>query len=798
MRALRCSILTGAAATIATCAALATPAAAAAIEIRTLSSRADTVTGGDALVEISLPPALRGRAPKVTVGGRDVSAAFEPAGEGRLVGLVGGLPEGAARIRVQIGRRAAATLRIANRAAGGPVFAGPQLQPWRCTTEEHALGRALDARCNAATPVVRHLYKHALTGSFEPYDAQHPPAESHVARTTTDAGRTVPYVVRVERGTVDRGIYAFAVLADAWNGKLYVPYGGSCAARYSQPAPAAIEVSQSAPDGAVLLDRRLGRGYAVATSGLNTLGQNCNLVVSAEALSILKEHIAETLGPIRYTIGEGCSGGSMQQHFTASAYPGLLDGLLPSCSFPDLWSPLAELADCMLLDAYFTRDGGALWLDPLARAAAAGHSTVATCSAFVVIFADVWNPAATDALLVPCDPPRDQVYDRERNRAGVRCSVQDYQANIWGLRPDGFANRALDNVGVQYGLRPLLQGRITPEQFVHLNEHVGGLDIDGRPAPARMEADAPALGRAFRAAHVITGANLDRVPIIDLRGTGNAEVHTDFWSYATRERLKAAHGTAGNQVIWTTATDGFASVGLNLPLSPREDAFSLMDRWLAGVEADSGERSLAEKVLANKPAAAVDACYLPGRTTDAAACRAAFPVYANPRIAAGGPLSSDVVKCRLKPLRRNDYPAGLTDGQWTRLRAVFPGGVCDYDAQSLGREPSLTWPTFAGGPGGEPLGEAPVSRPAYVRGAGGLGLPSARRCVDGSLRFRASRGLGLARFYRDSRLVRTLRGSALRRPLTIALRARATVVRIRATTRGGRLVTAARRYRACG
>ena len=53
---------------------------------------------------------------------------------------------------------------------------------------------------------------------------------------------------------------------------------------------------------------------------------------------MLKEHIAETYGAIRYTIGTGCSGGSIQQYVIAADYPGLLDGIQPNCSFQDSWT----------------------------------------------------------------------------------------------------------------------------------------------------------------------------------------------------------------------------------------------------------------------------------------------------------------------------------------------------------------------------------------------------------------------------------------------------------------------------
>ena len=39
---------------------------------------------------------------------------------------------------------------------------------------------------------------------------------------------------------------------------------------------------------------------------------------------------------------------------------------------------------------------------------------------------------------------------------------------------------------------------------------------------------------------------------------------------------------------------------------------------------------------------------------------------------AGGPLTDDVMKCQLKPLRRDDYPVTFTDAQWAQLQQAFP------------------------------------------------------------------------------------------------------------------------------
>jgi len=48
---------------------------------------------------------------------------------------------------------------------------------------------------------------------------------------------------------------------------------------------------------------------------------------------------SDTYGEIKYTVGNGCSGGSIQQNTAASIFPGLLDGIQPSCDYPDSITP---------------------------------------------------------------------------------------------------------------------------------------------------------------------------------------------------------------------------------------------------------------------------------------------------------------------------------------------------------------------------------------------------------------------------------------------------------------------------
>src|SRR2546430_1135836 len=132
------------------------------IAIRVLSNRADLVSGGDALVELTLPTA-KGQL-QVSVAGRDARPAFRGIGARRYTGLIRGLRVGRNTLVARLGRRRA-RLAITNHPIGGPIFAGPQVEPWFCATEAWGLGRPENAQCDAM-PVVSYVYKSSSTGRF--------------------------------------------------------------------------------------------------------------------------------------------------------------------------------------------------------------------------------------------------------------------------------------------------------------------------------------------------------------------------------------------------------------------------------------------------------------------------------------------------------------------------------------------------------------------------------------------------------------------------------------------------------
>jgi hypothetical protein len=668
-------------------------------DVVALSNRPDLVSGGDVLVEVRLPAGARLAA--LHVGDRDVTGQLRPV-EGALRGLVSGLPAGRSTFVARTTDGAEGTLTVTNHPSTGPVFAGPQVQPWVCDTASHGLGAPQDKACSTPA-VVSWAYKSTVTGRFEDYDPDAPPAAPLVAATTTDRGVQAPYIVRVEKGVMDRGLYTIAVLADpskpwsavapqhTWNGKLASPFGGSCNPRHQQESVDTGPNELQPTLFSVLDDAKLGKGYMVAHNNLGNLGSNCNEVVAAEALMMLEEHNREQYGAIRFTIGYGCSGGSMLQHVIAASYPGLLDGIIPSCSFPDVWSTITESEDCHLLNRVF--DADPTWL-PHQRAAVSGYQTAATCTAFDKLPVNNTQSWLDPTNAAGCGDGM-TAYDPATRPHGTRCTIQDYQVALLGRRPDGFANRPFDNVGVEYGLRAFEAGTISAEQFVTLNERVGGDDIDWRPIASRTRGTG--LRNAYLGGRIVDGAALAGVPILDLRGSSNQEIHTDYHSWALRARLDAANGTHANQVIWTSHPQTID------PLVYAR-SFFVMDEWLTKIENDQRPLSHARKVVLDKPAQATDACFVAGQpVSDAAACSAAFPYYGDPRIAAGGRLAGGVLACALRPLARH---SGLTDDQWQRLRKVFPTGVCDPTRPGREHAPAVPWASYESG-APVPLGPVP-------------------------------------------------------------------------------------------
>ncbi|MCW2544908.1 MAG: N-acetylmuramoyl-L-alanine amidase [Frankiales bacterium] len=672
--------------------------------ITVLSGRADLVSAGDALVQVD-------QGARLSVNGHDVTRTFRNS-SGHLIGLVSGLHLGDNTLTARAAGRSS-SITLTNHPIGGPVFSGPQILPWAC-----AAGTT-GPQCNKK-PVYSFKYLPAgislvpgqAVGNQTPlqdYDPASPPPSPLIASTTTQTGVTVPFIVRQETGYLDRDEYRIAALyqpGKPWDGsrpqpqfnhKLVLTHGASCDTEYK---------TASAPD--VLNITALGAGFAVASHALDNAGHNCNIITQAESLVMTKERVIEQYGTLRYTIGSGCSGGSLVQQQVANAYPGVYQGISPQCSFTDAWSSAQQYLDYVMLLAYFKDPSrwtpGTVW-DPLAISQVLGHPNVANPVTFTTAIPNSGDPSRSCAGV-----PADKVFDPQTNPRGVKCTLQDYMVNVFGKRPDGFANRAFSNVGIQYGLVGLRKGLISPAQFVDLNNHLGGVDINGDISPNRIVPDLAGLKRVYTSGAANTATNLNKVAIIDLRGPDPGAFHDVYRTYAMRARLLRNFGTAANQVLWR------GQVPLLGDVNYVDQAILALDKWLGRIDADGRNLPLATKVIADKPGDVIDRCTNgAGVDIPSEVCDETVAAYATPRIASGGPVADDTLACSLKPLRRDDYSVAFTDGQWAVLRVSFPHGVCDYSKPSIAFHGVIPWQTYQDKAnkvvyGGKPLGPAPVSR----------------------------------------------------------------------------------------
>jgi hypothetical protein len=658
-----------------------------------LSSRPDMVTGGDALIEVRFPADVAGDEITVLAGGVDVTADFTLVDGARLVGLVEGLALGETVLEASAPGDTPAQLKVANYPRQGPMITGPHQSPFVCRTEASGLGPPIDEDCSVETRY-EYFYKN-MGGQFValPDPSQVP---GDVQKVAPGDGPMMNYIVRVERGTINRAVYQISTLYDPaapawtavapqphWGGKTFYYFRGGCGVGHHQGTLGAAE--DLAPF--LLADAPVAAGYAVMSSSLNTLGTNCNDVLTSESAMMVKERFIERYGVPRFTMGWGGSGGSMQQHMLAENYPGVLDGIVPMISYPDTLSVYPDIMDCPLMLYYFLVNDQGNFDAVAAQKAASGFASDQTCVQWFNGFGLFEDPTkGCDASI-----PADQIYHPMNNPDGVRCTLVDNLINILGTDPNtGFARRIYDNVGVQYGLAALNAGEITKEQFLHINEHIGGYGVDGAPVAARTEADADGLRAAYAGGRVIRGdLGLTSVPIIDLRYYTDlsGDIHDRVRSFSTRERLMRANGHFDNHVMIMSSPEAVIQGSFA--------AFIAMDAWLTAL-ADADQTDLPAAVVATRPPTLTDLCFLdPNMPAKPGVCEAELPIHSSPRMTAGAPLHNDTLKCALRPIDPDDYAVAFTAMEMARLAAAFPGGVCDWAAPGVEQVPALgTWQSF--------------------------------------------------------------------------------------------------------
>jgi hypothetical protein len=606
---------------------------------------------------------------------------------------------------------ATASLTLTSYPVTGPIVSGPHQEPYICQTaafelpDGSVLGPPLDDDCTAPDKV-SYLYLAQGDSALTPLAADPSTLPADVAEVTTLTGVTVPFVVRLETGTVNRGIYQSAVLHDptrepppspfqpprGWNERLIAIQGFGCPGGWYLQGGAQGNLSGVGGSFTLLDVDRLREGYALFANTLHHPSNNCNAVLASEAAMMSKERFVETYGVPDFTVSAGCSGGSYGSAQPADRISGLFDAVLTSCTFPDPLSIALSGSDAHLLSHYWSVTDPHGFTDEQ-KVAVTGYKGMRA-------FMDAANQAGrTDPVPGRVDVegyrsavwsavvPEALRYHPTANPAGARPTVYDVSANVYGRDPaTGFARRPFDNVGVQYGLGALNAGVISVDQFLDLNERVGGYDQDANYVPERSVGDPGAIERAYRSGlQTVGNGGLASIPVFDITGIYNEDgaYHYQWFHFALRERLRVANGGTGNHVMWR---------GSPVPFGRAWDVFI---GWVEAYTSDPDPGSRRERVVRNRPADAVDGCWRDESTfiaepqtlghEAATECDRLFPSWTFPRHVAGGPLAANVLKCALVPPSREAYTVELSNAQWQRLQAVFPSGVCDWSRPGVGQ-----------------------------------------------------------------------------------------------------------------
>ncbi|WPG41518.1 DUF6351 family protein [Variovorax sp. EBFNA2] len=707
-----------------------TPAETPAVfQVKTLSSAPDMISGGDTLIEITAPGGVAPDKVRVSLNGSDVTAQVPVVDSTARVlrGLVTGLTTepgsttGSVNTLVVSNVDVAAQrteARLVNYPITGPILSGSHISPYECRTIQSGLGNPRDANCSATT-LVTYYYRGSAScpagavACFKPLTYPTAARPADLLNTTTKDGVTVPYIVRVERGTINRGIYDIAMLDNppvgaalpakfvpgtGWNRKLLVYFSGGGGAAFNQGTAA----TGAASDALGIGEPAIARGFAFVTSTELWNNQHSNPYVQGETLMMLKEYFIERVGIPKWTSGLGASGGGIQQYLLAQLFPGLLDGLQTFNAFPETFMP--NVYECRLANAVFASDP-ARWTT--AKQVSVQGFTAGTCNSWDLAFASLLigtDYAPGCAVSDPANVAR--IYNRQTNPAGdLFCGFLETNTNLFGKDASGRARRPFDNVGVQYGLKALNRGAITTTEFLDFNQLVGGFDSDGHglavpsgpvaPAPAapRHVADLDAVRLAYAGGfkNSFASPGLSNVPILEqyVNASGTADIHDAMQGLIIRARLQRANGRADNHVLITSSTES-AIAGYNYLTT----SLDIMNDWLDAIVADPAAASIA-KVVRLKPASATDACIdKAGVRIDetqsldpATTCNTIYPRASTLRIAAGEPLVQDGVKCALKPVKPSDYAVTFSNSELARLNQIFPEGVCDWTQPGVNQVP---------------------------------------------------------------------------------------------------------------
>jgi len=650
-----------------------------------------------------------------------------------------------------------------------PTYTDNLEYPYACRTERSGLGQPLiDNQDGAGTTVyavndageqtdeivgyskdcslntaVYYYYRNQVSGDFLPYSTWSDDVDQLLIE-----GQAVPFVVRLEIGTINRHIYVIALLKGPndtprvpdltyWNRKLIYQLRGGVGIGRRQGRIPLYYIPDRNQD-------QLKTGYAIAYSTANQTSNSYDPEIAEDTMARVKRQFLARYGKPRYTIGIGKSGGAIQQYLIGQNRPGLLDAGIAMYSYPDMVTQMTRVMDCELLEYYFdvVDADNDKWQKWSQRSWIEGfnarddmpneYNHVRALQAIRLGNWPTWSRGHTECTrswrnLTPQIANPRYTYFASLFAPEVVEQVPwtywDNMKRVYGTDDDGFGRRTFDNVGVQYGLAALKRRQITIAEFLHLNDNIGGwipaaemmperfwrsgggqsrlADISiwshhnmtatasaDRPA-RRNEGDADAMAAAYRSGQVFLGELA--MPVIDFRNylEPDLDMHHSLQSFSIRLRMLREQGHADNQLIW------FAEK----PYVPVGDAIDVLENWLEKMQTDADL-----SVVDARPTDATDRCYSDTGQIIASGdavwdgvwngkrngeCMTEFPIYSNPRIEAGDDYVGDILKCHLQSvddaIANNLYTHIDVSAHRDELRRVFPTGVCDYSRGDAAR-----------------------------------------------------------------------------------------------------------------
>jgi hypothetical protein len=564
------------------------------------------------------------------------------------------------------------------------------------------------------------------------------------------------HLFRVEQGSINRFIYTLIMpikmdeLGDRaaqtqWNKRLIYQFNGGSGIGYRQgrQVPKKIMTRQIQQ----LLD-----GYAVISSSGNRTSYTYNMLLAEDTARRVKKQFTSLYGEPLYTVGIGGSGGGLAQYLIAQNSKGILDGLIPLYSYPDMVTQTTYALDCDLLNNYFTfrAKNRNTWNDWSKRQLIEGMNAINDFPQKAAFLQPVNQIMAGFFPSLPkgnsecingyfglssfINNPQQGFIRDFFHPAVVKETKWSYWqdlAYLLGTDVNGYGLTTWDNEGVQYGLLALRDKLISLNEFIDINRKTGSWKAQnemvaesivtpfGRKKPlwlslwgnqniteikdtnvmetvaARHSGSIPAMHAAYRSGQVFIG-KVD-VPIIDVRHylDDDLDMHHMSASFYSRLRIQEANGHADNHIIWVSHKD----------FNPVHEAFKVMDEWLLNKSPSS------ISTVDAKPSSLEDTCFSADGSTIAQGkgiwdgqwnespsnntgiCLKSYPMFSTSRIQSGANWAGDLFKCALIPVEKaveTGIYGNIEIGKYvTLLKGIFPTGVCDYSQSDRGRPSNL-------------------------------------------------------------------------------------------------------------